>query len=78
MWMKICVMADTEKDDLLPLSRQRTMQLSLAFAVFLWARQNFVKDFLRFDCSSWMWEEFLRSSLSAAVENNNQEEEEEE
>jgi hypothetical protein len=42
--MKICVMADSEKDDLLPLSRQRTTQLSLAFAVFRRARQNLAKD----------------------------------
>jgi hypothetical protein len=76
--MKSCVMADTEKDDLPPLSRQRTTQLSLAFADFLRARQNFAKEFLRFGCSLWMWEEFHGSSLSAAVENNNREEEEEE
>lgn len=74
--MKICVMADTEKDDLLPLSRQRTTQLSLAFAVFLRARQNFAREFFRIGCSLWIWEEFHGSSLSAAVENNNQEEEE--
>jgi hypothetical protein len=47
-WMKSCVMADTEKDDLPPLSRQRTTQLSLAFAVFLRARQNFQKSFCVF------------------------------
>jgi hypothetical protein len=33
--MKICVIADTEKHDLLPLSRQRTTRISLAFAVNL-------------------------------------------
>jgi hypothetical protein len=74
--MKSFVMADTEKDDLPPLPRQRTTQLSLAFAVSLRARQNFAKEFLRFGCYLWMWEEFHGSSLSAAVENNNQEEEE--